>query len=172
MSDLFGHQPFGLREVKLVSGATVVALPASRTLQFTERVKSGELLGDDSLVAVAAHLEAVEWTLEAGGISLEALALMTGRTVAESGTTPNRTKTLKGTAGDRYPYISIYGKVLGSGEDDIHCKIFKAKVTSLEGSFGEGEFFVTRCSGIAVDDGTNGIYEFVQHETAQELPSA
>jgi len=169
----YGDKPFGLRDVKLtnIAGDTQVDLPASRTLSFSERIRSGEMTGDDSLVAVVAFAEAVEWSLESGGISLEAYALLTGRTALEAGTTPNQTMTLTGSAGDVFPYIKIYGKSLGEGDDDIHCKLFKAKVTSLEGSFGEGEFFVTSCSGIAVDDGSNGIYDFVQNETAADLPA-
>ena len=170
----FGDKPFGLRDVKLTSidGTVQVDLPASRTLKFSERIRSGELTGDDSVVAVVAFAEAVEWELEAGGISLEAYALMTGRTATAAGTTPNQTVTLTGSAGDAFPYFKIYGKAIGEGSDDIHCKIFKAKVTKIEGTFQEGEFFVTSCSGIAVDDGTNGIFEFVQNETAADLPSS
>jgi len=170
--DTFGHEPFGLRDVKLtnIAGDTQVDLPAARTLKFGERIRSGELSGDDSLKAVVAFAEAVEWSLEAGGISLEAYALITGRTPTDSGSTPSQTKTLVGSAGDVFPYIKIYGQALGSGADDIHCKLFKAKVTSIEGTFGEGEFFVTSCSGIAVDDGVTGIYEFVENETSSTLP--
>ena len=36
----------------------------------------------------------------------------------------------------------------------------------------EGEFFVTSCNGIAVDDDSNGIAEFVENETATVLPSS
>jgi hypothetical protein len=175
-ADSYGNDPFGLYDVKLTNiGGTVVQvdLPAAQTLKFTERVKSGELMGDDAIKAVAAYTEAVEWSLEAGGISLEAYALITGRTATESGTTPTRTKTLTGRAGAHYPYFKIYGKVIGSGTDDVHCKIFKAKVTgNVEGTFKGGEFWVTSCSGIAVDDGTNRIYEFVENETATTLPAS
>jgi hypothetical protein len=141
-------------------------------MSFSERVRSGELSGDDAVKAVAAYAEAVEWELENGGISLEAWALLTGRTATESGSTPNQTNTLTGSAGDSFPYIKIYGKSLGEGDDDIHCKIYKAKVTSLEGTFQEGEFFVTSCSGVAIDDGSNGIFDFVQNETAASLPES
>ena len=70
------------------------------------------------------------------------------------------------------PYFAIYGKVISDDcASDIHCKIWKAKMTSLEGRFQEGEFWVTSCSGIAIDDGSNGIFDFVQNETAAALPT-
>ncbi len=170
----YGDKPFGLRDVKLtnIGGTSQVDLPASMKLSFSERISSSELRGDDVTKAVVAFADAVEWELEAGGISLEAYALMTGRTVTTAGVSPNETKTMPGSAGDAFPYFKIYGKSLGEGNDDIHCKLFKCKVTELEGEFGDGEFFVTKCSGIAVDDGTNGIFEFVQNETATALPSS
>jgi hypothetical protein len=169
----YGEKPFGLKEIKVVVGATVVTLPVARTMSFKERVRSGELSGDDKTVAVVAYSDALEWSLEAGGISLEAWALMTGRTVTTTGTTPSRVTTLNADAAQTYPYFKIYGKSLGDGADDVHVKIYKAKLTeALEGEFADGEFFVTSCAGIAVDDGTNGIYDIVQNETAAALPSS
>lgn len=171
----FGDKPFGLNDVKLTSidGGTQVDLPASRQLSWSERLRTGEMTGDDSLLAVVAISEAVEWSLESGGISLEAYALMTGRTASSAGTSPSQTVTLTGDAAEYYPYFKIYGKSVGDDStDDIHVKLFKAKLQSIEGRFQEGEFFVTSCSGIAVDDGANGIYEFVQNETAAALPTS
>jgi len=170
----YGDKPFGLRDVKLtnMAGTTQVDLPAARTLQFTERIRSGELTGDDALKAVVALAEAVEWKLEAGGISLEAYALMTGRTATETGSTPNLVTTLTGSAADTFPYFKIYGKSIGDGVDDVHVKLWKCKLTAIEGSFGEGAFFVKSASGVGMDDGSNGIWDIVQNETAADLPAA
>jgi len=169
----YGDRPFGLHEVKLKRGATVIALPASRVLKIKERVKSSELEGDDAILSVNSTVDAAEFELEAGGISLEAYGLMTGRSTSVEGVTPNESKTLRGRAGDHFPYFTIYGKVLGENADDIHCKVFKAKLTEgMDGSFQYGQFFVNTCKGIAVDDGTHGIWEFAQNETATALPAA
>lgn len=168
----YGQRPFGLRDIKLVAGSTQVDLPAARTLRFNERVKSGELSGDDKTMAVVAFSDAIEWEMEAGGISLAAYALMTGRTVTETGTAPNQKRTLKGQGGlEVFPYFKIYGKSVGDGADDIHVKIFKAKLTNIQGQLGDGEFWVTQASGVAIDDGTNGLFEIVQNETATNLPT-
>jgi hypothetical protein len=168
----YGDKPFGIRDIKItnIAGTTQVDLPVGQVLTFGERVKSGELSGDDKTQSVVAFADAVEWDLEAGGISLEAYALMTGRTATEAGTTPSQTNTLSGSGAEAFPYIKIYGKALGDGTDDIHVKIWKAKVTGgIEGSFKDGEFWVTKCSGVAIDDGSNGIWDFVQNETATAL---
>ena len=175
MAEDFGQKPFGLHEVLLtnLAGSTQVALPASRVLKFKERVKSAEFTGDDLLQGVHTISEAVEFELESGGIGLDAYALVTGRSTDPSGSTPNRTVTLAGAGAEPYPYFKIYGKVLDDGLGDIHCKLFKCKLTEpMEGSFNYGEFFVNSMKGIGIDDGTNGIFEFVQNETAEDLPSS
>lgn len=74
-----------------------------------------------------------------------------------------------GDADDQFPYLQIIGKSVGDGADDIHVRFYKAKVTSLQGSFGDQEFFITECSGVAIDDGTNGIMDIIQHETAADI---
>jgi len=171
----YGDKPFGLRDVKLtnLAGTTQVDLPVGRTLSVKERAVTGELSGDDALAAVVAFSEGGEWVLEAGGLSLEAYALMTGRTVASAGTTPNRTWTLSLDAAEAFPYFKIYGKVLGDSTDDVHCKMSKCKLTGpIEGDFKGGDFWVTKCAGIAVDDGSVGWAQFVQNETATTLPTS
>ena len=134
---------------------------------------TGTLRGDDIIQSVVSISDGLEWELEAGGIDLDAYALMTGRTATEAGTTPNQTNTLTGSGGDVMPYFKIYGKSVGDGADDIHVKLFKCKLTSpIEGQFADGQFFVTKASGIALDDGSNGIYDLVQNETATTLPTS
>ena len=171
----YGEKPFGIRDIKLMPlpTGTQVDLPNERTLSFSERLVNGELRGAGKTVAVVSEVDAVEFDLEAGGISLEAYALMSGRTAVESGTTPSKTNTLNGEGAERYPYFKIYGKSLGDGTDDIHVKLFKCKLTGgIEGSLQDGEFWVTSCSGICIDDGTAGIWDIVQNETAADLPAS
>lgn len=171
----YGDQIFGLRQIKITPipiGAGQVDLPAVLTLKFAERLVTGELKGSDSLLAVVSFPEGVEWTIDAGGISLPAWAALTGRTATESGTTPSRTNTLSGKSADVYPYFKIYGKALGQTSDDIHVKLWKCKVTkAINGEFKNGAFWMTGVTGIAIDDGVNGIWTAVQNETSAALPA-
>lgn len=172
----FGDKPFGLRDLKVtnIGGTTQVDLPNGLTLTFKERLTQGEMRGDDATASVVSITDAVEWSIEAGGISLEALAILTGRPATAAGTTPNRTVTMAANAGDNMPYFKIYGKSVGDvSTDDIHVKLNKCKLTSgLEGEFKDGSFFMTKCSGIAIDPGAESIYDIVQNETAANLPSS
>jgi hypothetical protein len=173
MSGNFGDKPFGLDDVKLVPIPvdTAVDLPVQQVLTFKERVKNAELEdGNGATVAVVASAAGVDWSLSEGGISLEAYALMTGRTLDSAGSTPNQTKTLSGDTPKNFPYFSIYGRSLGEGDDDLHILIPKAKLTSaMEGTFEAGKFFITKCSGIGVPDTNGNAYQFIQNETAAAL---
>jgi hypothetical protein len=168
-------KPYGLSDIKLTNmlGTLQVDLPAATKLTFKERVKSAEGTGDDMLSVVVSVREGVEWELEATGLPLEALALIYGTTTSTTGTTPDQVKTLENHGAVRLPYFKIYGKSLGEGDDDIHCIIYKAKVTEgLDAPMEYGNLQVTKLKGIAIDDGTNGVFDWVQNETATALPGA
>ena len=168
-------RPFGIRDIKItnIAGDTQVDLPAAMKLTFKEVLTNGEMRGDDVLQEIVSIRDALEWSLENGGIPLSAWAIMTGTAVTASGTTPNQTNTFTADSGTCYPYFKIYGKAIGPDcTEDVHIKIFKAKLTEpLEGEFADAAFFVTKCAGKALDDGSNGLYEIVENETAGDLPA-
>lgn len=174
----YGHQPFGLRQIKLLSadGVTSVDLPASMTLSFNETTINGTLRGNDRTLAAVSFSDAIEWELEQGGISLEAYALMTGRSVTTSGTSPNAKATLPFASGDAFPYFKIYGKALGPNGDDIHVKLTRCKILGdgLNGQFTDGKFFTSKCKGQALGDPNNNykVGDVVQNETAAALPTS
>lgn len=166
-------KPYGLSDIKLTSidGVTQVDLPAATKLSFKERIKSAEGVGDDKLSTVVSVREGIEWELEATGLPLEALAVMYGTTTSTSGITPDQIKTLNQPGAVRLPYFKIYGKSLGEGDDDVHCIIYKAKITEgLDAPLQYGELQKMTIKGIGIDDDVNGIYDWVQNETAAALP--
>jgi hypothetical protein len=130
-------------------------------------------MGDDKLGSVVSVLEAVDWELEFSSLPLEALAIMYGDATSTSGTTPDQIKTLDRAGATRLPYFKIYGKSLGEGDDDVHCIIFKCKVTEgLDAAMQYGEIMRPTIKGIGIDDGVNGVYAWVQNETADDLPTS
>lgn len=169
-----GDKPFGLNDLKVtnLAGDTQVDLPSARVFGFKPVFTTAELTGDDRIVSVASRMAKIEWELEAGGIDLDALAIITGWTVSSSGSTPNQQEELQFDGGDCNPYFKIYGKALGDiCTDDIHVLLWKAKLLDMDGRLEDGQFFITKCSGVAVDDGTHGCMEIIQHETAATLPT-
>lgn len=169
----YGEFPFGINDIKVtdISGTTQVDLPNAQRITFNPVLITGQLRGDDKRVASVARLEALDWEMDAGGISLEALAIITGKPVVTGGTTPNETKTVTLEGGDNLPWFKIYGKSLGDGADDVHVLIYKAKCLQFSGVFQDAQFWVTAMTGEAIDDETNGIFDIVQNETAAALPA-
>lgn len=158
-------KPFGIYKIKIKKGTEVVTLPSARKLKFKVRSKSAEFEGDESLQAVASRSNGIEWELEAGGMPLEAWAMMSGRTVSTTGETPARVSKL--TIGqDSYPYIEIYGESAGDGDDNVHVHLVNAKITDDgEGSQNMGEWLSTAIKGLALK------MEVIENETAADLPA-
>lgn len=170
----YGDKPFGLKEIELysITGATKVQLPAAQELTYEERIVTSELKGDDQLVSAQSISEAVEWSMQSGGIPIDAYALMTGRTVTTSGTTPVASSYLDIDAGRCYPYFQIRGKSISDDcASDFHIRFRKAKLTAIEGALKGGEYWMTKCEGLAISDGV-AIASFIQNETATALPAA
>lgn len=180
--------PFGLREVRLFpytdAAATTlgsgVKLPNSRTLGFVEAEDFEDLRGDDSLVASHGAGAQVEWTLEGGGVSFEAVAVMYGGVVSTTGVTPNQIKTLDkyvGTTAQQSsrPYFKIMGRSISDSGGDFWCVIWRAKATdNLEGEMSDGQFFLTGASGLGYKSNEAGslnkLWSWVQNETETALP--
>lgn len=168
--------PYGLRDVKITpynadgTLGTSVDLPVMQTLSWSETEEFNDLRGDDQLQATRGRGANVEWDLEAGGISLEALAVLTGATVTNTGTAPSRIKTLAKTSGQVRPYFKIEGQAIGDTGGDVHVVIWRARVNdNVEGEFADGEFFVTSCSGVGLPDATGRVWNIVHNETATAI---
>lgn len=164
--------PFGLRDVKLApltveTPGTAVDLPNAQTLTFAETEDFEELRGDDATVAVHGLGATVDWELGAGGISLEALAVINGGTIAETGVTPNQVKTYSKEKTDARPYFTAIGKAISDSGGDFWVRLYRCKATGeISGEMTDGSFWVTSCSGRAIGQDSDGlIYEFIQHET-------
>jgi hypothetical protein len=175
--------PYGLRDIKLTpftdntytAYGTSVDLPNARTLHFTEVAESSQLRGDDAVKASHSSAPQVNWELEGGGISFEAVRVMYGGTLAETGSAPNRIKTLDKTEDDNRPYFKIEGQVISDSGGDVHCIIYRAQAQGdLDGTFTDQEFFLTGASGIGIGSlvpaTIKRVWRMVQNETATAIP--
>jgi len=166
---------FGLHQLVVtnIAGTTQVALPAANRLMVKERLQTAEATGDDKIQAAGSTVLAADWEMEVAGISLEAKAIITGRTLTTSGATPNEVKSMTASGGEKMPFFKIYGKSLGEGDDDVHRLLYKCKLMEApEETSQYGEFAGPTYKGIALDDGVNGIYDTVINETADDLPGS
>lgn len=169
----FGEKPFGLRGILIKKGAAAaIALPVARKMTFTPIVQTGELRGDDVIAENFSSLEGMDIDLEAGGISIDAWATLTGQAIpAATGVAPNQKWTVTSTGGDVYPYVKIGGQVRASDGGAIEVIFYKCQVTSIQGAFNNGEFVVTTLKMKAIPDSgvSNKIYDIISYQTAVAL---
>ena len=174
--------PYGIRDGKLTpyndAQGTVldnesIDLPNMQTLSFSETEEFSELRGDDRLVTTRGQGAQVDWSLEAGGISIKAWAILTGGSVIETGLTPNRKIILRKKATDARPFFRIDGRIVSDSGGDIHVRIYRCRCNdTIEGDFTDGEFFVTSASGVGLpllDDANDLLYDIIRHETSTVL---
>lgn len=173
--------PYGLRDVKLTplgadgkTPGTAVDLPVARTFSYADTEDFEELAGDDQKVATHGAGPVVEWSLEGGGISLEAYAVMAGGIVTTSGVTPDQVKTYKKSATDQRPQFKAEGQAISDSGGDLHGLVYRCKADgSLEGEMGNGAFWLTSASGKgygSLEAGSlDDLYDFIQNETVTPI---
>lgn len=167
---MFGDKPYGLRDIKIKRGSTIVDLPVARRLTFKPKMSNAVLEGDDIVAAAVSKVEGYDLTLEAGGISLEAYAALTGVSVTTTGSSPNRVKTYTFTSTDNLPYVEIIGQSIGVGDDGIKVRFPYCKIKDIQGSLGNKEFLITSCQLDAIADPNTGKFiEIIQEETATSI---
>lgn len=174
--------PYGLRDVKLTPytsasalGTTAVDLPNSRTFSFEEAEEFEELRGDDKVVASRGRGPSVSWSLESGGISLEAYQVMAGGVITESGVAPAVIKTFSKKATDSRPEFKVEGQAISETGGDFHVVLYRCKATgSLSGELADGTFWLTSAEGTAFPSRITGseddLYEFVQNSSETAIP--
>lgn len=176
--------PYGIRDCKLTAytdsagtilGSASVDLPNMQTFSFSETEEFAELRGDDRVVTTRGQGAQVEWSLEAGGVALRVWAMLTGGSVIESGVTPNRIVTVRKKSSDNRPFFRLEGQAISDSGGDVHAVVYRCRSNSnIEGSFSDGEFFITSASGLGLplmDEDFDLLYDFVQNETKTSIPT-
>ena len=175
--------PYGIRDIKVTAyddaegtdlSATSVDLPYARTLSWTETEDFEELRGDDQIITTKGKGPEVEWELEAGGLSLNALKVIDGGTTTESGTTPAIKIVYAKKVTESKPFFKIEGQVISDSGGDVHLVMDRCRASGdFEGEFTDGEFFLTACAGVALASRITGregtIFEFIQNEEADAI---
>jgi hypothetical protein len=173
-----------MRDVKLTrytdsSGSILdtlsLDLPNMQTFAFSEKEEFQELRGDDKVIAIRGKGANVDWTLEAGGVSFPVWEILSGGHVTLQGITPNRIWTLRKKSSDARPYFRAEGQAISDSGGDMHAVVYRCRANdTVEGSFADGEFFITSAKGQGLPLLTADfdlLYDFVQNETATPIPT-
>jgi hypothetical protein len=182
MSPLANTLPYGLRDVRITplgadgkTPGTPVDLPVARTFSFSETEDFEELAGDDQRQATHGAGPVVEWSLESGGISLEAYAAMAGGIVTTTGVTPNQKKTYTKLSTDTRPEFKVEGQSISDSGGDFHTLVYRCKADgALEGEQANGAFRLMAASGKGYGSleatSLGKLYDFVQNEMVTPIP--
>lgn len=124
--------------------ATSIDVPGIKEIGFTPEVSTVELRGDNKRLDQDSKLVGGALSVAHAKLSFDALAVLVGGTVADSGTTPNQKVTYTFIGTDSPSYFKLEGKTPTNGEDvvggDLHMTFYKCKLTSIELGFAEEDY--------------------------------
>lgn len=173
---------YGCRDLKLteyidasgmVLSDTSVDLPWIQHLNFTEAEEFAELRGDDKLLTTRGKGSKVNWDLESGGINIAAWAVITGGSVYEIGTTPNRIIELRKRATQARPYFRIDGKIISDSGGDVLVRIYRCRANGdITANFQDGDFQTSQIAGVGLpllDDTNDLLYSIFRRETSADI---
>lgn len=164
-----GAPSFGLSDVKVQTWAsagtysgTITDIMSVQMLGVTMQQVSAQLEGDDRITATASRVIGGQVQMRFGGINLDSLAVITGKSVG----TISSVDQLQLVGGDRMPYFGIIGKALAEeGGGDLWVYLPKAK---LMGDFQiamleYGAFAIPEVTVQLVDDDDYGVINLITH---------
>lgn len=165
-----GAPSFGLNDCKIAtwtaagSYGTLVDVMSVQMMGVTMQQVNAQLTGDDRITATAARAIGGTVQVRFGGINIEALEILTGKT----GTTISSVEQLMIVGGDRMPYVGLIGKALvEEGSGDIWVYVPKAKIMSdfTIAMMEYGAFAIPEVTLQLVDDEDYGIINLITHPT-------
>jgi len=127
----YGRYVLGLRNVVVtkLDGSAQEPLDAIQELNVTITIEEAVLEGNDADIASVTFIKGGEGSAGAGSMSMAAMAIIFGTTVATTGSTPNRVSTLAINKNLRPPYFKIYGEAVDDELGALHVIVFKAKLS-------------------------------------------
>lgn len=175
--------PYGMRDCKLTpyddEGGSVLGdvsydLPNMQTFSFSEAEEFQDLRGDDRTVTTRGRGSQVEWSLEAGGYDIAIWSILTGGIIIEEGLTPNRRVIMRKFSTASRKYFRMEGQAISDSGGDVHSIVYRCRANdAIEGTFADGEFFITSGSGLGLpllDDDFDLLYDHVHNETVTSIP--
>lgn len=162
--------PLTVDNADTLTYGTAIDVPGITQLELSPTFMEKQLKGDESVLDTYSKLEQIDWSIEHGKISLDALALWIGGAVVAGGVTPNQTQTFTLKNTDLPGYFKLEAKTDYADVGDAHFILFKAKCTSFSFTIQGEEYATISASGKAI--GTlkdKKIKDIVFNETAVDI---
>lgn len=164
---------FSVDSARVYNPAGSSGAPASaiQGIGVTPEFSNSELVGDDKLFAAVSLLKSGKGTIKAGSYSLDAIALMIGRTVSTSVGTGGNREILDFSPSTRFPEFQIRAKSkVANGS--VHLLIRRAKVTGgLKLELKNGQWFAHSVDFMVLPDNHSNLWYLVRYPSDIILPS-
>ena len=170
-----GSPQFGLNDGKIATWSSTAGVTSYTPIGGTDimsiqmgnvamEVISAILTGDDTQTAISAASIGGTLQLRWGGLNLDMLAVLTGRTVT-SGT--SSMKSIRIAGGQKMPYVGIILKALSAESGDTWLFLPKTKITSgfTLAQMEYGAFTIPEVTMQVVDDLQWGAINVITHPT-------
>lgn len=177
--------PYGLTDLVIEpldsSFAPVVAagvkLLNGQTMDVSPNEDQTDEEGYGVVVGTVYSATSADVTLHAAGTDLDALAAITGGTVASTGSSPNVVQTLDlGVVGQNRPYCRVTGRALGNTGGDAWLRVNAVRFSLPGGGFDHKAFNETDISGRAIAPtagaASGKLMSRIHHQTATALTPA
>ena len=156
----------------LTYGAAI-DVPGIRSLKVTPTFIEKQLKGDETVIDTYAKLEQIDWSIEHGVISLDALAVMVGGAVQAGGTSPKQNQTYSLTKDDLPKYFKLEAKIDYADVGDVHFVLYKCKCTSYDVTLQGEEYATISASGKAIPTMKDGkVKDIIFNETAVDISAS
>lgn len=108
-----------------------VDIPGINHVEVDPNLIHAELKGDARIIAKKGRTDRINFKAAYGKIALDALAVLLGGTVSDSGTTPNQIARMRLKSPAPLPYFKVEFKIedLDSGLGDLHVAVYKCQLT-------------------------------------------
>ncbi|OKJ06825.1 phage tail protein [Kitasatospora sp. CB01950] len=156
--------------------ATSVDLPGIRSLAINGNMQTKSLRGDNTLLDTQTYIDGVTAAAEHAKLSLDALAVMLGGTVTDSGATPAQKAVWSLTANSAPQYFKIEGVTPSNGSDliggDVHVVLYKCTLSKFPELGMQGDDYrIPKFEVSSVPLASTGKWmDVVMNETAVAIP--
>lgn len=157
---------------------TPIPVPSIQLFGVALRTLNGQLEGDGAITDLVAVAEAANVTLRFGGSTTPVWEIVTGRTIDETGVTPNRVRRLSFHS-FRFPYFAAAG-LIESSTGEASMLMFVPRIKVMEGfelRLERGQYVVPELTCMAIPDPAYDaglIFDLVEYEsgTTIDIPPA
>jgi hypothetical protein len=156
--------------------ASSVDVPGIKSLAISGNMQTKTLRGDNTLLDTETYIDSVTAAAEHARLSLDALAVMLGGAVTDSGVTPAQKAVWSLTGSSSPQYFKIEGVTPPGGTDllagDLHVVLYKVILSKFpEMGFQGDDYRVPKFEVSAVPRASDGKWmDVVLNETAIAIP--